>query len=70
MRETETETVWRPEDNVQESGLSCYVGLEVAKADDLSSISKTHITGETRTHKISKQAILSVLLLKKKYLFS
>lgn len=39
--------------------------LEIAKADDLSSISKTHMAGETHTYKISKQAILSVLLLKK-----
>lgn len=28
MSEPETQPVWRPEDNVQESGLSCYVDLE------------------------------------------
>lgn len=28
VSETETQTVWRPDDNVQESGLSCYVDLE------------------------------------------
>lgn len=28
VSEPETQPVWRPEDNVQESGLSCYMDLE------------------------------------------